>query len=325
MNREEYLKLRLQRDFFKYTVLRENGNKAAVIAAALDVSAHGKSGDDILVSLRNAASREKQAILDDLFSFDRIKEGGSFVKHLPEGFGPELVTVAVERFKAFLNSSEMVEPLGRVVARLMKGIEKFMWRAGSSEVSEAIRIFLDKTGRKAAMYRSACTPMDEISGRVAEGFARADSVDRIIEFRSVLKEAAGVACDNALCENVAGFLESIVTGGSVAAVAEYAEMVSKCASDRAGMLPEVETVPEFEEEYGHLVPLEFYSRNIDKVDESKAFYMIMMLALASREEQLTQMGFLSDGEMHFFTREPQASPHDIFDMVLGSMYERILK
>ena len=42
-------------------------------------------------------------------------------------------------------------------------------------------------------------------------------------------------------------------------------------------------------------------------------------------EFLTQMGFLSDGEMHFFTREPQASPHDIFDMVLGSMYERILK
>lgn len=322
MTLKEYVRLRLQEDFFRYTLLRTDGKSVSELAGILEITAHGKDGDSVLAELRHLASKELSAILEDEFSFSKIKSGDSFVKRLPEGFGPELIQKSAARFREFLNSPGMREPQEKVIALLIKEIERHSLRNGITNLPEAIGEFLANTSRKAANYR-ACAGMADYDGNVAREYARANNTDRIIAFRSTLKEAARVECENALYNNVADFLESVCSRGQVAEMAEYLTQVREKALRCQAAIPQFEHVTEYEQLYRRLIPLDFYSRNIDKVDESKAFYIIMMQTLAYCENGLVGKGYLEDGELCFFTHQPHPEPEKVFDDIVDYMMERL--
>lgn len=321
MNREEYMNLRLQRDFFRYTVLSEVGKSVSEIAEALEITAHGTQGDNVLANLRNIASKELQNILDEEFAFDKLKDGDSFVKRLPDGFGPELIQKAADRYRAFLESDVMKEPQSEVVCSLIHAIEKHCWRSGFRNMSEGIALFLANTRKKAAGYRS-CSSAVDYKEKIAKEYARANNTDRIIAFRSTLKDAARIECENLLYNNVADFLDSVAERSRIVEMVDYAAKVRECALARMAGLPELENNVEYEKEYYRQIPLSFYSRNIEKADLSKAFYMIMMLAMAYFEDELVAKGYLADGEMCFFTREQHVEPSVIFDDVMELMARR---
>ena len=324
MTLKEYVRLRLQKDFFNYTVLRTDGKTAEQLAGILEITAHGRDGDSVLAALRLTASKELSSILEEEFSFEKIKSGGEFVRRLPDGFGPELIQKSVDRFKAFLSSPEICGPQETVIESLMKEIERHTLRNGMTYLPEAIGMFLTATARKAANYR-ACTDMSDYEGKVAESYACANNTDRIIAFRSTLKEAARVGCENALYNNVADFLESVCKRGLVADMAEYSAKVRDAALRCQAAIPQFQTVPEYERVYRRLIPLDFYSGNIDKVDVSKAFYMLMMQMFAYSEDELVSKGYLEDGELCFFRHIPHPEPETVFEDIVDFMMKRLDK
>lgn len=326
MDRSDYLNIRLQKDFYDLLILRKGGKSAREIAGALEVTASGVMGSEELRKLREESSRYMRALIEKELSFDRIKEGDSFVKHLPAGFGPELVTKIVEEYKAFLKSDKMAKPESAVCALLLKKIEKESWRSGLLNMSEGISLFLERTAAKARDYRACARPAD-YSQTLADAYAKAGrstllgklssgNTDNIIALRSCMVEAATLECENATYNDVADFLQSVADNAQLRAIAGYVAKIREAASQNVLNLPEVEPVAEYDALYGQIFPVGFYSRNIEKVDVYKAFYMLAMYALARYENELKSEGYLKDGEIRVFSGFPQKEPAAVLSGIL---------
>ena len=330
MNREDYLKIRLQKDFYNYCILRADGKNAGEIADALEVTAKSALGGDILRSMQEKASSHMKALIDREFSLEKLKDGDSFLKKLPDGFGPELIDKVKGEYEAFLESAQMTDPEALVSKLLLRKIEKEAWRSGFCNFAEGIALFQKKTAQKAEEYRACAKPAD-YADELEEKYAKAgksslvnrlfsSNSDDIIEFRNCLREAASLECGNSLYNNVADFLKSIAANPLLTSLVTYYDGIRQAATAQAAALPELEPVPEYEAEYRRAVPVDFYSRNIEKVDSYKAFYMAVMYAFARYENALVSDGFLVDGEICMFTgnvrREPAVLLQDILSYLI---------
>ena len=331
MDKTQYLKTRLQKDLFRYIILRKGGKSANEIAHALEVTASGLKGCDILGHLREETSSRMQSVIDREFSFDRIKENGAFVAHLPEGFGPELINKVVQEYRSFLRSDMMIESETQVVARLLRKIEKEAWRSGLTNLSEGIAKFIEMTDMKAREYRACCRPadyrsdLDEIYAKALKTRGGRGNSDAIIALRSCLREAAMQECQNVIYNDVADFLHAIASDSSLASIAAFAESVRlEAVSEDAG-LAVPEAVGQWDSEYEKKIPVDFYSRNIEKVDEYKAFYMSVMYAFARYEQELIDRGYLTDGEISIFTGARSNGPSALISDILSILTDFVMR
>lgn len=325
MERADYFETSLKRDLLKYIILRENGKSAQQIADALEVTASGLMGSDVLRSLGEESSREMKSLIEREFSFDKIKDGDSFVRTLPEGFGPELITKVVDEYRMFLKSDRMAKPEAQVCDLLVRKIEKEAWRSGLKNLSEGISVFLERTAAKAREYRACARPADyreelaSLYEKAGKHSLFSGHTDDIIALRSCMKNAAELECRNATCEDVADFLQSIADNSRLKDIAAYADRIVAYASQLGAQLPDVGCDEKFEAEYGKIVPIRFYSRNIEKVDEYKAFYMLVMYAFARYEDTLSAKGYLADGEITMFAGFPQKEPSELFSDIISML------
>lgn len=325
MDRTAYLEARLQRDFLKYIILRENGKSAEEIADALEVTASGLMGSEVLRKLRDESSKEMNALVEREFSFDKIKNGDSFVRTLPEGFGPELITKVVDEYRAFLKSDRMAKPEAKVCELLIRKIEKEAWRSGLVNLSAGISLFLERTAAKAREYRVCIRPadykkeLDSLYGKAGKHSLFSNHTDDIIALRSCMKNAAELECGNATSMDVADFLQSIADNGRLKEIAEYADSIVGYAAQLKAKSADIEPDEKLDAEYERIVPIKFYSRNIEKVDEYKAFYMSAMYALARYEDTLDSKGYLSGGEITVFTGFPQKEPSALVSDIISML------
>lgn len=320
MNKWDYFNQKLQKDFFRYTILCHDGLTAGEIASSLEITARGAvGGDDLMHLLREMASNESRRIIDEEFSFDRIKKNGAFVSEIPEGFGPELVTKVSCSFESYMQSEVMAGLERKVVSRLIGRIEKHAWRSGLANLSEGIEMFIKATRKKADGYLSAVSASDwktEANSAMEKASGRRNRTDNIIELRSILRDAAVQECDNVLYRHAAEFLSSVADSPVLANIKTYAVRVEELAHERLEALEKLQDDSLLDAEYNKMIPVDFYTRNIEKVDASKAFYMIMMQSLARKENELKAKEWLVDGEIRIFTKQPLDTPETVIDGVL---------
>ncbi len=326
MNRTDYFRLRVQKDLYKYIVLRQDGKSAEEIADALEVTARGTIGNDVIREMRDECSRQMKVLIDREFSLERIKKGHSFVSEIPEGFGPELVGKVTGEYRDFLNSEGMLRSESLVCGMLVRKIEKVAWRSGLRNMSDGILLFMERTMAKAASYRACIKPCD--AQELNAAYAKAQKVtlrdrlssgasDNIINLRNCMRDFAMQECENAMYENIAVFLQSIAENKRLKDLAVYISSIVKTASDNEAQLPGNGYVAEFDDAYNKAYPVDFYRRNIEKVDECKAFYMSVMFAFARYESQLSQKGYLTDGEISIITKDRSESASDMLWYIIS--------
>lgn len=327
MNRTDYLRLRVQKDLYKYIVLRQDGKSAEEIADALEVTARGTIGNDVIREMRDESLCRMKALIDQEFSLERIKKGHSFVSEIPQGFGPELVDKVAGEYKDFLNSESMLRSEDLVCDMLVRKIEKVAWRSGLRNMSEGILLFIERTLAKAASYRACVKPCD-YAKELNAAYAKAQKItlrdrissgasDNIINLRNCMRDAAMQECENAMYENIAGFLQSFAENERLKGIADYISSIVKAASDNEAQLPENGLEAELDSAYDKAYPIGFYRRNIEKVDECKAFYMSVMFAFARYESLLSQKGYLVDGEILIVTKTGPESASDMLSFLIS--------
>lgn len=322
MDSKEYLNKKFQKDFFRYTILRQDGLSADEIASSFEITARGAvgSGGDLMHMLRDMASNESHRIIDEEFSFERIKENGAFVSSIPDGFGPELIGKAVDRLNLYMQSDMLASLERKVADQLVGRIEKNAWRSGLGNLTAGIGLFVESTRRKAQGYLSAVSASGwkaEVDAAMEKASSRRSKVDDIIALRSALRDAAAQECENVIYRHAAGFLKSVADNKVILDIASNAARVEKLARERFEALETLRDDPMLDAVYDKLVPVGFYTRNIEKVDASKAFYMILMQMLARKEDELMTRGWLVDGEIRIFTKQPLDTPETIIDGIVG--------
>jgi hypothetical protein len=66
-------------------------------------------------------------------------------------------------------------------------------------------------------------------------------------------------------------------------------------------LPKCDVMPDYEQEYSKLIPIDFYNRNVEVVTPIEAFRISLLHLLALHENFLIETGLLTNGKLKLFT------------------------
>ena len=335
MNRDEYLQLRLQKDFFNLTILRHGGKSAAEISVELEniVSSFGSFN---YRNLQSISAGKIYELIDEEFTLDKIKDGHTYAQNLPEGVGPEQITIVVEKFKSFLDSEQKSKSKEQICRSLLHKIENEAWNSNLSNLSDGISMFLGKIAGYATQYGNVIDfDEDLLKHDLEDAYEKAKKVtirekltstndEDIIALRNCLMESARHECGKVLYQNVAGFLQSIVNDKRLSSLAGYLTSVKEAAADMNSKLANIAHIDEYDSDYESVIPVSFFSRNIEQVDEYKAFYMSIMYAIARYESVMKSKGYLVDGELTVFTCFPQKEPSVLLTDVISILSDFVL-
>lgn len=335
MNKNEYLQLRLQKDFFNLTILRQGGKSAAEISDELEniISSFGSYNYRNLQSISTGKIHE---LIDEEFSLDKIKNGHTYAQVLPEGVGPEQITTVVEKFKSFLESEQKSESKEQICRSLLHKIENDAWNSNLSNLADGISMFLGKIAGYATQYGNIIDfDEDSLKHDLEVAYEKARKVtirekltstndEDIIALRYYLMEGARHECCKVLYQNVAGFLQSIVNDIRLSSLVGYLMSVKEKAAGMNSKLADSVHNEEYDADYESVIPVGFFSRNIEQVDEYKAFNMSIMYAIARYESVMKFKGYLVDGELAVFTCFPQKDPSVLLTDVISILSDFVL-
>lgn len=335
MNRDEYLRLRLQKDFFNLTILRQGGKSADEISDELE-NILSSLGTYNYRNLKSISDGKIKDLIDEEFSVDKIKNGHTYAQVLPEGVGPEQIKTVAGKFKSFLESEQKFKSKEQICKSLLHRIEHEAWNSNLAELSDGISMFLGKIAGYAAQYGNIIDfDEDLLKHNLDAAYEKARKVtirekltstndEDIVALRYNLIEGAKHECSKILYQDVSGFLQSIVNDIRLSSLAGYLMSVKEKAAVVNSSLADITHNDEYDTDYESVIPVGFFSRNIEQVDEYKAFNMSIMYAIARYESVMKSKGYLVDGELTVFTRFPQKEPSVLLTDVISILSDFVL-
>lgn len=306
MTRQEYLSKSLKRDFIKYVLLQKPRLSDKEITSKLTQTF---DSDKIYQGMKNFISE----VTDRHLSLDRLKdENGAYVTTLPEWLNPELVSAIVEDYRRLIEKEFAPE---RYLPAVIRQIEKLTWVQGIDDMAKNLRSFLAFVRSTAAQYANIVIhghDKQELQARYEAARhislrerVTGDNDNDIIMFRSAIADHVRDLCELEMYRHLSGLYRTVAESPELNRIINTFDSSAALAESELTDLGTLSGNVAWDEEYQQLVPVGFFKRNIEDIDEVKAFHMCFFLLLSKHEHYLIEHGLLSaDGELCVFT-----SPH----------------
>ncbi len=303
MTKQEYFSKRLKRDFIKYALLQTPRFSPHEVSDKLRKSL---DTDHIYFEMK----KEIPEVANKFLSLDLLKDKkGVFVKELPDWLTPDITKTIVEEYRRRIERNFTKETYLPI---LISMIEKLTWAQGVDDMAENLKIFL--AGVKAAATQYANIPQpDHIDYGIKEKYEAArrvtlrerimgDNDKDVLIFRSALLGYAQELCEVEMYNQLAKLYEEVVETPELLGMITSFEMARHQAEAELAVLSTLQGEKCWEDEYNHLIPIDFFERNIEGITGSMAFHMILFQAFSRNEEYLLKEKYLTpEGELHIFT------------------------
>ncbi|MDE5750740.1 MAG: hypothetical protein K2H87_08250, partial [Duncaniella sp.] len=249
-------------------------------------------------------------VCDKYLSIDRIKKpNGKIVNELPEWLNPSLVKEIVNEYKEYIEDTYRPE---NFLPAIIAQIERLTWLQGVDDMETGLKEFIELIERTAKTYADipVSTPEEHDLQEKYEAAHRitvkerimSDNREDVLAFRGALLTYAQNLCETHIYRQLAHLYSELANSEELKSlIAKYGQIHHEAVNERATLsLP---THPaDWDTEYEHLFPIEFFERNIERIDAAMAFQMILIQSIARHEEWFKQHGALTDdGRVTLFT------------------------
>lgn len=284
MNQQDYIKLRFRQDMLQYCLLPERTASAKKLAEelhkAVDIS-------KIYCDLKSAI----QKVCDKYLSLSLLKHDGDFVQTRPDWLNDSIIDAIVDDY----NTAAKAIHCDSILPKIEKQIEMLCWNNGISNMAEAISLLIEKLRADSKCYAEMSHESVDTS---LAGF---NGTDDNIALRNALLESAFIKCHNAMCAHVSCIYANL---SSSPILHNFIDKFQQDVVDARTMheeLPKCDVMPDYEQEYSKLIPIDFYNRNVEVVTPIEAFRISLLHLLALHENFLIETGLLTNGKLKLFT------------------------
>ncbi len=300
MDKKEYLKNRFKRDFLRYSLLQEDSLTAKEVAAKL-------YGVIDLNWLIDQGKQEIESLCNKHLSFEKVKVDGKLSNELSQDLGYDLKDRIIAEYRDYLDRHSTVEIANTVIAGIERSVELQTWSNGIVNMQEAIKLLVERLKNSSRSYGNLYT--DPISENdILEKFKKAkentllerlqgNNIEDIIEYRSALMEYVRVSCENMLYAKLKEVYSSIANHDTFERLQSNFNSLSEYARVLKSSIVNVDPNEDWDKEYNHLVPTDFYYRNVENITAEHAFHMILLQFFARNEDWMIENGLLVNGEL----------------------------
>lgn len=303
MEKTTYIGLRLRRDFIDYVLMREPqlGTKEVIDRLFRQIN------------INTLYRKMKDAILhvcDKHLSLDRIKKpNGKIVNELPDWLNPSLVKEIVNEYKEHIEETYSSE---NFLPGILAQIERLTWLQGVDDMEAGLKDFVDLIERTAKTYADVpvITPEEhdlqvkyEAAHRITvKERIMSDNHDDVVAFRGALLIYAQNLCETLIYRQLAHLYFELANSKEIKAlISKFGRIHNEAVAERASLSLPAHPA-DWDTEYEHLFPIDFFERNIECIDAAMAFQMILIQSIARHEEWFKQHGALTDdGRVTLFT------------------------
>ena len=297
MDKKVYLKNRFKKDFIRYSLLQEDSITAAEIAETL----YGVlSINDILYN----GKQQIEFICNEQLSFEKVKN---------EELNYDLKDLVVSTYKEWLNGYSIQQIVNEQVGKVEKSVELQAWGNGVSNMSDAIKLFVERLDNASTSYNSliASTITEK---DLLEKFTKAkditliehvtgSNIEDVIAYRSMLLQYVKESCVNMLYAKIEEVYSALASNVTFERMQSNFSAISEYALQLQATIENFEANVAWDTEYNRLVPIDFYSRNVENITAEQAYHMVLLQIIAKNEEWMVENGLLVDGELKVFVGE----------------------
>ena len=315
MGKKEYLKNRFKRDFLQYSLLQEDSLPAKKIAEKL-------YGVIDLNWLINQGEQEIEALCNKYLSFEKVKVDGKLSNELSQELNYDLKDRIIAEYQNFLNNHSIDEITTAIISKIERSVELQTWSNGIVNMQEAIKLLVERVNNSSMNYGELnAAPISE--NDLLEKFNKAkentlleriqgNNIDDIIEYRSALLEYVRVSCENMLYAKLKEVYSSVANDATFERLYSNFNGLSKYAQELKSSIIDCEANEEWDKEYNHLVPTDFYYRNVESITAEQAFHMVLLQFFAKNEKWMVENGLLVNGELRIYTNQ---SHYNVSNMI----------
>lgn len=304
MDRLEYLKIRFRQDFLQYCLLQADSHTHTDM-----VNAIGKAID--IQSVEKECEEAIDRIIEKHLPLDMLKDGDKYVSDIPAMLNLEVKDTIINEYTEYLYSCGWAELVGKLLADVEVAIEKQVWENGVGNMPLAMQGLRQRLTDKAKVYADIYTEpisYQELEERYNDAKAntlmermRNSNIDDISDFRIALKSYVKTSCRNILNAKIAELYTSMASNDMLTKLEKHFEALNHYATEQKNAMPNLESDAQWDNEYNHKVPTNFYQRNVESITPERAFHILLLHFFAKNEEWLTTNGMLQNGKLKIYT------------------------
>ena len=303
---------RFKKDFVDYSLLQKDSLSAAAIAEklydVLDIN-------DIVF----AGKQQIEFICHEQLSFEKVKN---------EELNYDLKDQVISVYKEWLNGYSVQQIVNEQVGKVEKSVELQAWSNGVSNMPNAIKLFVERLDNASSSYNSlVASTITE--NDLLEKFTQAKEItlmehvtgsnmEDVIAYRSMLLQYVKESCVNMLYAKIEEVYSALASNVTFERMQSNFLAISEYALQLQATIENFEANVEWDSEYNRLVPIDFYSRNIENVTAEQAYHMVLLQIIAKNEEWMVGHGLLVDGELQVFVAGV-AGVNKLFDLLCVSL------
>lgn len=318
MTKQEYLKNRFKGDFLQYSLLQEDSLSASKI---VDKIMTIFDFTDIVEKLK----AEIDVVCDKYFSFEILKNGDALVSNLPDELNFDVKDRVVEEYTDYLDTELNDNLNDNLLKSILQRVEQQAWRNGIIEMPIVIELLQSKIYAMALSYgnlKADVLDVDDLQVKYEAAKKNTiierlqnNNIDDIIEYRNALREYVYARCINNMYRKVKLFYNRVADNDIFPQLKQNFESLLQYANDLKASLTEFETNPDWDREYNHLVPTEFYRRNVEDITAEQAFHMVLLQFFAKNEEWMIENRLLVDRELRVYVGNDCFNVKRILDLI----------
>ena len=319
MEKKEYLKNRFKKDFLQYSLLQEDSLPAKEIAEKLYIEID-------LNWLISQGKEEIESLCKAYLSFERVKVNGKLSNELPQEFDYNLKDRITAEYQNYLDSHSTDDVTTAVISKIEKSVELQTWTNGIVNMRGAIKLLVERLNNSSRSYGNLYTPpipendIFEMYNKAKENTLleriKGNNIDDIIEYRSAVVEYVRVTCKNMLYAKIKDIYSSIINNSTFERLLSNFNNLSSYAQELKSSIVDCEANEEWNKEYNHLVPTDFYYRNVENITAEHAFHMILLHFFAKNEEWMLENGLLVNGELKMYTSNNYILVDDLWKNII---------
>ncbi len=306
MIKQEYLKNRFKRDFLQYSLLQEDSLSACQIVEKI-VSVFE------FVGIVDKLKPEIDVVCDKYFALGFLRDGGTLVSDLPIELNFDVKDRAVEEYSNYLDAVLNDDLIGNILNAILQRIEQQAWRNGIAEMPAVVEQLQSKIRAMALSYGDLTVDVlsvDELKQKYEAAKKNTlierlqnSNIEDIVDYRSAMRVYVYARCMNNMYRKIKLFYERLADNGIFGQLYQNFESLLRYAEELKTSLPTLESNIDWDEEYNHLVPTEFYRRNVEDFTAEQAFHMVLLQFFARNEEWMIENKMLVDKDITIYTNQ----------------------
>lgn len=322
MNKQEYLKNRFKRDFLQYCLLQNDSLQGKAIAEEFYALLN-------LDWFTTQAHQSVDAICEEQLPFDKVLIDGKLSNELSQELGLDLADRMMADFQQHIDKYSTDEMAATITTKIERLAELIAWSNGVSNMSEAMECllkYINNLCKDIETLTSAPISQDSLKDMYNKAKENTlleringSNVDDIIEYRSAMLEYVRAMCEKVISQKKIEVYGKITASECMSRLTNNFTCLLEYAQQLKTTLTDLTPNAEWDKEYNHTIPTDFFYRNVLGITAENAFHMILMHFFAKNEEWMKDNGLIVDGELKVYTGDA----HHNIELIYNYLEETI--